>query len=426
MILEFKLNKFAARLAVIAVALVMCAFLVTVIISRFVIGTLSNDRLSVSRGMLATPVEYFPNSGRLNARLAEAELMASDRDLDRAEFHAVRAINLSPNNYLFHLILASIKEAKGDRAAAEESLKAALALAPNDRNTHWRLANVLLREGKLVASLDEFRIAVAANPTLLPATLDLIWRASRGNFEAIETITGSDPKSRLTLAQFLINKSRIAEASNVFRSVDRPARLAATESVTVITSLIGAGRADLARELWVSLVSEGDAEPRLIWNAGFETDILKSFPQFDWTFGRSEYARLSFDGGHAHTGARSLRVDFLGRDTTKMDDEIKQLVVLRPGARYRLECYARSEALETPEGPRLVVTDNATNWVAASEPVTAGSNDWKPLSVEFVAPKYNTSAASPVFISIKRKPRFSYDEPTRGAIWFDDFTIKEQ
>jgi tetratricopeptide (TPR) repeat protein len=426
MVVEFKLKNFAARLAVIAVALVVCALLVIVIISRFVIGTLANEGLSVSRSALETPVEYFPNSARLNARLAKAELMASDRDINRAEFHAMRAISLSPNDYRFQVLVASIKEAKGDRAAAEAALKAAQSLAPNNRDVHWQLANVMLREGKLVASLEEFRVAVAANPALLPATLDLIWRASRGNFESVETITGTDPKSRFTLAQFLVGKSRMAEASNVFRSVDRSARMTAAESAAVLTSLIAAGQPDLARELWMSLVAEDDAQPQLIWNGGFETDVLKSLPQFDWTFGRSEYARLSFDGGHAHKGARSLRVDFLGRDTTKMDDEIKQLIVLRPGARYKLECYAKSEGLVTPEGPRVVVTDNSTNWIAASEPVAAGSNDWKPLSVEFVAPRYNTTSASPVFISIKRKPKFSYDEPTRGTIWFDDFTIKEQ
>ena len=426
MVLEFKLNKIAARLAVIAVALVVCALLLTVIISRFVIGTLADDRVSVSRGMIAAPVEYLPDSARLNARLAQAEMSESDRDLDRAESHALRAINLSPNDYRFRLILASVREAKGDRAAAEDALKAAQSLAPNDRDVRWRLANVMLREGKLVASLEEFRAAVAANPTLLPATLDLIWRASRGNFEAVETITGADPKSRFTLAQFLVGKSRIAEAANIFRSVDRSARLTAAESAAVLTSLIEAGQADLARELWVSLVAEGDAQPGPIWNGGFEADVLKNFPQFDWRFGRSEYARLSFDAGQAHTGSRSLRLDFLGRDTTKLDEEIKQLIVLRPGARYKLACYARSEGLVTPEGPRIVVTDNASNWVAASEPVAAGSNDWKPMSVEFAAPKYNQTSASPVFISIKRKPKFSYDEPTRGVIWFDDFTIKEQ
>jgi hypothetical protein len=426
MVIELKLNKLAARLIVIAAALFVCALLVTIIISRFVIGTLSNDRLSVSRNMLEVPVGYLPNSARLNARLAEAEMMASDRDLDRAEFHALRAVNLSPYDYRFQLILASIREAKGDRAAAEESLKAARSLAPNDRDTHWRLANVLLRQGKLAPSLEEFRVAVAANPALLPGTLDLIWRTSRGNLEAIETIAGADPKSRLTLAQFLVAKSRILEAANVFRSVDSSARLAAAESATVLTSLIAAGQADLARELWLSLVAEGDGQPGLIWNGGFETDRLTNFPQFDWTFGRSEYARLSFDTSHAHSGARSLRIDFLGRDTTKLDDEIKQLTVLRPGARYRLECYAKGEGLVTPEGPRIVVTDTSANWVAMSEPVGAGASDWRLFSVEFVAPKYNNASAAPVIVSVKRKPKFSYDEPTRGTIWFDDLTIREQ
>ena len=95
MVIDFKLNKLAARLIVIAVALSVCALLVAVIISRFVIGTLSNYRLSVSRSTLEVPIGYLPNSARLNARFAEAELMASDRDLDRALFHATRAANLS-------------------------------------------------------------------------------------------------------------------------------------------------------------------------------------------------------------------------------------------------------------------------------------------------------------------------------------------
>ena len=40
--------------------------------------------------------------------------------------------------------------------------------------------------------------------------------------------------------------------------------------------------------------------------------------------------------GIAHTGKRSLRIDFLEHETTRLEDEIKQLLVLRRGARYRL------------------------------------------------------------------------------------------
>ena len=166
-------------------------------------------------------------------------------------------------------------------------------------------------------------------------------------------------------------------------------------------------------------------------NSGFEhlthgcdELFVKNFSQFDWTFGRSEYARLTIDTSRPHSGSRSLKIEFLSRDTTELKDEIRQLVVLRPGARYRLECYVKSEGLAAPEGPRLVVTDKSSNWIAQSDPIALGSNDWKLLSVEFVAPKV-ADASSAVYISIKRKPKYDYDEPTRGALWFDDFTMKE-
>lgn len=425
--IEIRLKPLVARLAFLAVALVGCALLAVLIVSRFVIGTLADERIGLGREALQVPLEYFPNSPRLNARLAEAEFLEGDRDLNRAEQLAHKAIALSPNDYRFPMILASIKEAQGDRAAAEAALRDALALAPNDRELHWRLANVLLREGKLAESLDDFRLAVGANKTLLPATLDLLWRTSRGNVEALETVTGNEAKARLTLAQFLVKQDRVTEAANVFRSIDRNARLNAIESAGVLNALVSAGSYRVARELWVSFVTEDNAPAPLVWNGGFETNILKNFSQFDWTFGRSDsdYASLRIDKNRAHAGAQSLKIEFAGRDTTKLDDAIKQLIVVRPGARYRLEFYVKTESLVTPEGPRVVVADKATNWIAASEPVAAGSNDWLLMAVEFVAP-VAPEAASAVTISIKRKPKLAYDDPTKGIIWFDDFTMKEQ
>ena len=101
-------------------------------------------------------------------------------------------------------------------------------------------------------------------------------------------------------------------------------------------------------------------------------------------------------------------------------------VAVRPGARYRLECFVKTNNLDSPEGPRVVVSDASSNWIAASEPVGSGSGDWKTLAVDFVAPQNAGSGSSAIVLSIKRKPRFSYDEPTSGVVWFDDFSIKEQ
>ena len=72
----------------------------------------------------------------------------------------------------------------------------------------------------------------------------------------------------------------------------------------------------------------------------------------------------------------------------------------------------------------MVVTDRTShNWIAASKPVAPGSSEWQQLTVDFVVPQTESPG---ILVSIKRKPKFSYDEPTRGTVWFDDFIIKQQ
>jgi len=427
MTLDVKLTNLSARFALAVIALAVCSFLAIVIVSRFVVGTLADERLLVTRDMLRVPVEYFPGSARLNARLAAAELAEGDSDLARTQSYAARAVSLSPNDYRFRLTLASAQEANGDRAAAEESLLAARALARNYWDVNYRLGNLLVREGKLDESLEELRIAVAANNELLPGTLDLLWRVSNGDAGPVRAVSGSASSTRLTLAQFLLKESRPTEAAEVFGSIDRDDRLAsAKESAAFLNSLIGAGKFESARRLWSELAGRGD-QPANISNGSFESDILRDFSQFDWNFGHTEYARLAIDAVTARTGSRSLRIEFMGRDTTRLDEEIKQLVPVRPGARYTLECFVKTDGLEGPEGPKVVVTDRASsNWIAASEPAAQGSHDWQRLTFEFVAPQGSPGEMSAVVVSIKRKPRFSYDEPTRGTVWFDDFSINEQ
>src|SRR5262245_9631799 len=137
MVIEFSLKNWAAKLILLIAAACVCALLIMRIINQFVVGTLSDDRFRFARSALEAPVRDYPNSARLNARLAEAELLESDRNLEVAEQCALRSVKLSPFNYRFRMNLASIKEAKGDRAAAEQALRQALALAPNNRDVHW-------------------------------------------------------------------------------------------------------------------------------------------------------------------------------------------------------------------------------------------------------------------------------------------------
>ncbi|HSO75085.1 MAG TPA: hypothetical protein VLU47_09615, partial [Blastocatellia bacterium] len=90
---------------------------------------------------------------------------------------------------------------------------------------------------------------------------------------------------------------------------------------------------------------------------------------------------------------------------------------------YTIECYVKTAELITSEGPRVMVNDSGSAGVVeSSEPVASGSSEWRRLSMGFVAPG-KPGESSAVYVSIKRKPKYSYDEPTKGSVWFDDFKM---
>ena len=426
MIIEFDVNNFLKKTAAIVFVMALSAVLLLSALHNLIVGVLTDSRVEPRIDLLSAAIAYVPNSAGVNARLAAAQLMQADRDTSAVERLAKHAVETSPWDYRNRLLMATVKEAQGDRPAAEESLREASALAPNYTDVHWRLANLLLREGKLAKSVGEFRQAIASDARLLPSTHDLLWRVSGGNSAVIQAVTPNDPAPRLRLAQFLLNQSRITDAITIFAGIDRASLAKLPETPGFIEALTRTGYWDEARGLWVGLVSGVYAQPGrplpIIWNGSFESEISVALGQFDWSLARNEYVSPGVDTGVGHTGDRSLRLSFSGRDTTRLDGQVKQLITLRAGARYSFECYAKTDQLETPEGPRIVIADIASGVeVASSTPVSSGSSDWRRLAFDFTVPP-STRA---VVLTIKRVPKFSYDNPTRGTIWFDDFAISE-
>jgi hypothetical protein len=344
--------------------------------------------------------------------------------LRSAEFHARQTIRLSPHDYRPHLVLASIEESREDLEAAKGSLQQALRLAPGNLEAHWQLGVLLWRNEKLAESLEEFRAAASGHTQYFKAALELVWGASEGDVDAVEAITPHKAADRLALANFLLQQSRAFESAAVFRQIGHDGSVSDRESGRYLDSLVAAGQTTLARELWCAYlghdVESPEANSNRIWNGGFESDILLDFTQFDWSIQPSNYARISIDSRTVHGGRRSLRVDFVGRETTRLEQEIKQLVLMRPGARYRLQYQVKTRDLVSPEGPRVVVSGGTPReWIAASDPAPAGSTDWQQGGLEFVA------SGPALTIAVRQQPKFSFEEPTHGTVWFDDFEIRE-
>lgn len=426
MFFEFAVDNWLRRAAVAAAALVLCAVLASWMWPSFVAGLLTDDRVAVTKDWLDRGKGFAPNSALVEARIARVEMLEEERDIEAARSHAARAISISPWDFNHRLLLASIEEAKGDRTAAENSLREAISLAPNNTEVHWRLANSLFRQGKYRESLAQFRLVTNSNREYLPAALDMMWRASNGNLAAVEAVTPPDARSRFALSEYLLKQARVSEAARIFDGIDRSSRLTSDESEAFINRLISMGEFEMARALWINIVvgkEELDGGYRAtVWNGSFESGPAPRLAQFDWATSSSSFAAVGVESG-GRTGSRALKIDFLGRDTTRLDGELRQIVLVRPGARYRLSFYAKTEGLITTEGPRIALEDRRTGaLVAQSEPISEGFTDWRAVNVDFTPP----AGASALVITVKRIPRFSYDDPMRGSLWLDDFVLNEQ
>ena len=425
MILQFALNTIPAKFTAALISLALFAVLLFCAAWYIVTYGLTDDRLPIPLSALYAGANYLPNSPRIHARIAAGEMQGISRDLNKAESHIRQAIELMPREYNYHLMLASILESQGNKEDAEKSYREALVLAPNYMEVNWRLANNLLRQNKIKESLDYFRFATNKNLSLLPNCYDLIWNVSNGDISALSGITNSSAKAQLMLAQYLARQTKFHEAAAIFRRVDREARQAEPESSLIISELVNANQLVLARELWGELLTIDATKPQpIIWNGSFESSISPSLAQFDWMLRDNPYARTVIDPQEGKTGANSLRIYFLGKDTARIDGEIKQILMLKPGKHYRLECQYKTRDLTTPMGPRIAITDlSSKNVIGASEPIPEGTRTgWQSIGFEFTAPVSSGAA----LLQIQRIPQGGYDEPSKGYLWFDDFTLKEQ
>src|SRR5436309_9642789 len=142
--LDLPLNHPAARATAMGAGIGICSWLLYVIVADFLIGALTDeqirmtvdappasfitapftdDRVGINPDVLAAVARHFPKSPRLHMSLAQFERYHAKDDWRAAEFHAKRAIDLSPYDYRPRLLLAVIQENQEKLPAAEESVR---------------------------------------------------------------------------------------------------------------------------------------------------------------------------------------------------------------------------------------------------------------------------------------------------------------
>jgi hypothetical protein len=130
-------------------------------------------------------------------------------------------------------------------------------------------------------------------------------------------------------------------------------------------------------------------------------------------------AQVGLDSRNTHAGRRSLRIDFSGPHAFTLG-QFTQLVLVEPGARYRLSYFVRTEDLKSAATLVVQVVDAAGQALASGPPAPVGSSDWQQVTVEF-AP---APSAEAVTVRVVRVGCPDGVCPIFGRVWYDEFNLQ--
>jgi hypothetical protein len=387
-------------------------------------GQVGLSRLLSEYGSTADSLTAAEQALRFNAADPEAHYAHAVRlaEVGRAnegiaEFE--RAVSLRPKDYFLWQELARARDDNGDDKGAITALRQAIRLAPYYSQPHWQLGNVLLRGDQLDAAFQELRSAVASDPALFPAFIDLAWGVYDRDAKTVLAVTQPESEvERIELARFFVNHDQVKEGMDLVLAVG--AKLPAEDRRALIAALIAQRQFSQAHELWLAGADASDAQQGL-FDGGFETSISSDEQGFRWKPTKTTQAvYITLDSNGPNSGNQSLRLDYAG-NSDPATPIISQLILVARDSWYRLSFAARTQDLVSGGMPVVVVVDAASNrrLIAQSPPLCRGTTGWRDFSIDF-----KTANTTAVTINIQRQFCSSQPCPMFGRAWFDSFSLR--
>lgn len=334
-----------------------------------------------------------------------------------------RAVALSPRDYRLWMELGQAREQAGEAAGGEAALRRAVALAPGYVMPRWHLGNLLLRAGRDEEAFAELRRAAESDRELRAPIFASVWNIYGGDMQRVMAAMGDKPEVRAELVAYLVGQKRTDDAARLWSSLaagDKRAQAQAGEEL--VRGLLAERRYGAALEVKRGFAPEETAQPGQIANGGFEEEIKgQGKDQFGWSATPVAQSQIGIDPKVAHGGARSLRITFNAPSALNFAN-VSQLVVVEPGARYRLEFYIRTEDVKTASSlvVNVVSGEKEARTLAASAPAPNDTHDWQQVALDFAAP----SGVDGVVLLLSRQACPQGACPIFGKIWYDDFNLQ--
>lgn len=355
-----------------------------------------------------------------DAHYARAAILEDNGDLPAAIEEYEQAVRLRADDYVLWLALARARELNGDTAGAIAAARQAVPMAPYYAQPHWQLGNILLRAGQHDEGFKELRLSGEADPTLLPAVIDLVWQLSGGDIQFTkQAVRPQSSDSFTALAEYFRKRGKVNEAIDMFRAAGAGAE---EKRQQYIGELISAKDFKLAWVLWSTDHPESHQNTVAgLVDPGFEHESKLDEVGFGWRRDtKAQSVSLSLDANNPKEGRSSLRVDFNG-DSDPVAPIISQLVLIEPRTRYKLHFAARAEGIVTGGRPLVIVADaNNNNLISQTSPFQQLS-EWQDYEIDF----NSGETTNAIQLILRREPCSKSPCPIFGHLWLDNFSLRK-
>ena len=320
--------------------------------------------------------------------------------------------------------LADAYATAGDAARAKEAYDRAQTSFPMSAEVAWRYGNFLLYRENYSEAYPKIREAISIDPSLTQSALTECWQS---NPDVAPIVKGLLPDKReyyVSAVGFFLAQKLADPAVAVWnRQRERGLAVDMEETVLLVDALISEDRIREAQQVWRSglqasnWVQDSEEGRSLVLNGGFEHDIANG--GFDWREVPLSAANFDFDSAFAHSGTRSLRIEFDGTENVDFG-HLFQYVPVASDSRYHFSVFVRTGGLTTDRGISFEILDaHHPEQVQVATRELTGTNGWTVLQTDFVSGP-DTQA---VKITLRRTPSWKFDNKFSGTVWVDDVTL---
>ena len=223
----------------------------------------------------------------------------------------------------------------------------------------------------------------------------------------------------MALASFLAAHKEGAAALDQFRKAKSPA---AATSDQLTQRLIESRFFTEAYEVWTKTHCPS-CKPGTFINGSFEEAVELNNQGFGWQMpANTQGVTPSLDAAEHENGAKSLRLDFNGAADAQAV-LLSQLLVVKPGWRYRISVHARTKAFVSITSPVIRVVDISgdTLTTLAQSLIKSDTSDWQPYALYFSS----GPSTRVVRLIVTREECPNNPCPAFGTLWLDSFSLEE-